>query len=75
MRKYPEFQYAGDMLCALEIELNKGKHRFHLLMKDGSERTVNIHHLGEDDITIADENMDICGGFEDSELVSFLTAE
>ena len=72
---YPKFKNAGTMLCELEKEMDKGTHRFHLLFKDGTEETMNIHHLGEDDITIADDNMEICGGFEDSELESFIPAE
>ena len=73
--KYPKFKNAGTMLCALEMEMDKGKHRFHLLMKDGTEETLNIAYLGEDDITIADDDMQVCGYIEDSDVESFLPAE
>lgn len=75
VRKYPKYRYAGDMLCDLEIQMDNGVHRFHLLMKNGEEQTVNIFHLGEDDIIIADDDMEPCGWIDDDTVRSFLPAE
>lgn len=72
--EFPKFKNAGEMLCALEIEMDKGAHKFHVLMKDGHEELLNIAYLGEDDITLADDNMEPCGCIEDSEVESFMPA-
>ena len=55
--EYPKFKNAGEMLCAFETEMDRGTHRFRLLMKNGDEDVVNISHFWEDDIVIADDDL------------------
>ena len=70
--EYPKFKNAGEMLCALETEMDRGTHRFRLLMKNGDEEVVNISHFWEDDIVIADEDLEPCGWIEDEKVASFI---
>ncbi len=69
---YPKFKNTGDMLCAMEIETDKGTRQFRLLMKNGEERTITIWGFGEDDVTFVDDNMEPCGWIEDTEIESFI---
>ena len=69
---YPKFKNVGDMLCALETEVDKGTHHFRLLMKNGEKEEVNVSHFWEDDIVIADDGMNPCGWIEDDKVESFI---
>ena len=69
---YPKFKNAGDMLCAMEIETDKGTRDFRLLMKNGEERDITIWGFGEDDITVTDEENEPCGWIDDDEIESFI---
>ena len=69
---YPKFKNTGDMLRAMENEINNGARRFRLLMKDGEEQEVNISHFWEDDIVLDDDDMEPCGWIEDTKVKSFI---
>ena len=73
--KFPKYKYAGDMLCDLEISMDHGHRKFYCLLKDGRVETYIIEDLGEDDILLDEEDEHDYGGFEDSELVSFIAAD